>query len=559
MINLKAHFVTRDKVNNLNQESKEFLYYPVILNADFDKLGKFNIVVLTPEGLGSAFYTGWAKPGKFNRTWTLPIEHKFGEWNVVLVFTPKEGGINHVSLTGILNERTTVYSPELLAEVVSKKEDETAIPMELIFPNKDITMPYPYLWISGKSSNNFEISVQNKNFKLSPVDNTFLLPIKLDFGSYSVIDISGGKGTSGFQSTFSIFSIKGTIDSEINSDLYPISIIKNFSINKIDKSESAEIKSPNSDKVLYEWELPVEDLCSTKKFQLIKGWAELDSEIIVDGNTITVKAIDNGDDNSPTNIGTFEYFHPIRIGLNELEIKVTDKSGKVARENRFIECILGKLSFDTINVNKKVETHEDSFRLSGQITPSSTLMIDGEDISTDENGFFKYTVQLIEFGSNVFEISLEKNQNIENEYSLMRNGIQKIKDLSYISENQKLVLETHNISTINDLFEFDMSTADLSLNYKDFYLLHKYLGFLLLGKDNLGIFSELEAFLISKTDLKSIEELIQADPFDLIEELNKMLKEINNELKEFSIGDANRWQRTLDDLLLEYQEDYLID
>ena len=74
----------------------------------------------------------------------------------------------------------------------------------------------------------------------------------------------------------------------------------------------------------------------------------------------------------------------------------------------------------------------------------------------------------------------------------------------------------------------------------------------------LAIFSEFEAYLISQlSEIKSIEELISIDPELLIESLNNHIKTLGIEDKEFSLGDANRWQRTLDDLILEYQEDYL--
>ncbi|MFV2016874.1 MAG: hypothetical protein ACC656_15695, partial [Candidatus Heimdallarchaeota archaeon] len=61
------------------------------------------------------------------------------------------------------------------------------------------------------------------------------------------------------------------------------------------------------------------------------------------------------------------------------------------------------------------------------------------------------------------------------------------------------------------------------------------------------------------SELKSIEEIISVDPSKLIEQLNNLLKKLNidNQGRYFKLGDSNRFQRTLDDLLLEYQEDYL--
>ena len=88
------------------------------------------------------------------------------------------------------------------------------------------------------------------------------------------------------------------------------------------------------------------------------------------------------------------------------------------------------------------------------------------------------------------------------------------------------------------------------------YQLQKYLGFLLLSKNNLALFSDDEAYLLSLTEIRSVEELVSIDPVELITNLNE-LAENNNFTIKFVVGDANRWQRSLDDLLFEFQEEYL--
>ena len=145
---------------------------------------------MRPDGVGSAFYGGWAKPEKntLNRSWTLPIHEKElnGSWQVVIVLRTKDGSVDHMALEG---ELTQEIKP------ISLKKVEK-VPFQIKFPVKDITLPYPTLWIAGKGSEPFELTIKEKLYNISPdASNNFLIPIELDFGSYSLLDIEGGAGT----------------------------------------------------------------------------------------------------------------------------------------------------------------------------------------------------------------------------------------------------------------------------------------------------------------------------------------------------------------------------
>ena len=372
---MKANFITTDKSENLDGQNK-FLYLPVILNCQFENLGQFNIVLMRPDGVGSSFYGGWAKPEKntLNRTWTLPIHEKepIGIWQVVIVLRTKDGSVDHLSLEGELTDDIKPISQKLTENV----------PFQMKFPVKDITIPYPTLWIAGKCSELFELTIKEQLYKIQPdTSNNFLLPIDLEFGSYSLIDIVGGVGTPKFSSSYSIFSIKGSFDSP-ELEIKPVTFSKTLKITREERSVPLDITIPVldnktssdtitidgkteskavllingkeittkrgkfseeiplregdneiaftltlgtnshdervlitriSDKPLFVWQYPVEDLISTKKFQLIKGWASLDSEIIIDGNTVPIVPIEG-----QKTVGKFEYNYPIRIGINEI-------------------------------------------------------------------------------------------------------------------------------------------------------------------------------------------------------------------------------------------------
>ena len=612
---MKAYFLTADKSENLDENNK-FLYLPVILSCQFENLGQFNIVIMRPDGVGSAFYGGWAKPekNKLNRSWTLPIHDKelSGTWQVIIVLRTKDGSVDHLSLEGELTDEIKPISQKLAEKV----------PFQMKFPVKDITVPYPTLWIAGKCSEPFELTVKDELYNITPdASNNFLLPFKLEFGSYSLIDINGGSGTPGFSSSYSIFSIKGSFDAKVpdpteesfskslkiyrEERVVPLelsipaldnktsddSIVINgktaskavLSINgkeivtkKGKFSEEIKLRDGDNelaftsvlgdqtqderiiitriiDKPIFVWEYPVEDLISTKKFQLIKGWASIDSEIVIDGNKVPLTPIDGY-----SNTGRFEYNYPIRIGINEIEIVVQNKTGTV-RESRFLECVVGKLSFNTLKkLPKTIKTFDTEYSIKGQVTAGSNISINNKSITPGLYGEIDTIIPLETMGANDITIELEKNEVFSNEYPPIRSGEYSITEIKYINDRQAYYLNSKDILTIKDFFTYQEFFNDEKgyIEIDQVYQLQKYLGFLLLSKNNLALFSYDEAYLLSLTEIRSVEELVSMDPSELITVLNT-LAEDNNIVTKFVIGDANRWQRTLDDLLFEFQEEYL--
>jgi hypothetical protein len=573
---------------------------------------------MRPDGVGSAFYGGWAKPEKntLNRTWTLPIQERelFGVWQVVIVLKTKDGAVDYLSLEGELTEK--------LKPISQKKVEK--VPFEIKFPIKDITIPYPTLWIAGKCSEPFEITIRDRLYSIKPdATSNFLLPVELEFGSYSLIDIVGGSGTSGFRSSYSIFSIKGSFDSEFTEKSFPPKLTKNLRVNRNDKPIPLEIELPGldnitdfkkititgrtaskatllingqeimtkkgkfseeinlkdgdneiaftvnlndksiderviitkiADKPIFKWEYPVEDLVSTKKFQLIKGWAQLDSEIVIDGQRVTIKPIEG-----QNNLGIFEYDYPIRIGINEIEIVIQNKLGTV-RESRFIECDLNKLSFNSVKkLSKILQTTDNEYSIRAQVTAGTIVHVNDKNITLGVYGEIDTKIALEELGSTDIKIEIEKKEIFSNEYPNIRNGKFNLKDVKYINDRQIFYLKSKNIEKIFDFFNYKHFITDIDAGLIEIdlvYQLQKYLGFLLIGKNNLALFTFDEAFLLSLTDIRSIEELVGADPTELITRLN-ILAEKHAINSTFVVGDANRWQRTLDDLLFEFQEEYL--
>ena len=613
---MKAKFLTADKSENLSDD-KAFLFLPVILSCEFENLGQFNIVVMRPDGVGSAFYGGWAKPEKntLNRSWTLPIyEGELqGQWQVIGVLRTKDGFVEHFSLEGDLTEGI---------KPISQKKVEK-VPFKMNFPVKDITVPYPTLWVSGKASEAFELTVKEKSYQITPdASNNFLLPIELEFGSYTLIDIEGGEGTPGFRSSYSIFSIKGSFDTQVAVP-EPVKMEKKFQVVRkpklvplelhipaIDNKTSKEsiliegktagkatllingqeiatkkgkfteeltlrdgdnelaftatlgdntldervIVTKTSDKPLYFWEYPVDDLVSAKKTQLIKGWAQLDCEIVIDGKIVPLAPIDGLD-----NIGRFELNYPIRIGINEIEIVVQNQTGTV-RESKFLECDTNRLTFGNVKKFPKIiQTFDNKFRIQAQVTSGSSVVINTKEVTPGVYGEIDTTIELDNIGSNDVKIEIAKNEFFADEYPPVRSSKQLLADIHYINDRQAYYLQSKNIESIESFFTYKEFISDIDkaqIEIDQVYQLQKYLGFLLISKNNLALFGEEEAYLLSQTEIRSIEELVSMDPVELVEKLNK-LAENNNINMQFAIGDANRWQRTLDDLLFEFQEEYL--
>ena len=323
------------------------------------------------------------------------------------------------------------------------------------------------------------MTIKDQLHNITPdVSNSFLLPFQLDYGSYSLIDIVGGSGTPGFRSSYSIFSIKGSLDAEkINAQ--PLHFEKSFSLTREERLVPLEVHIPAlenrtskdsiviegrtaskallsingqeiiskkgkfseeihlregdnelafnvsladkthderiivtkiSDRPLFVWEYPVEDLISTKKFQLIKGWAGLDCEIVIDGNVVPITPLEGNQ-----GIGQFVYDYPIRIGINEIEIVVQNKSGTV-RESRFIECDYGKLSFDTVKrLPKKIKSYDDHYIVKGQVTTGSSISVNEKMITPSLNGEIETIISLDTIGSNQVTIKIDKDQIYSNE------------------------------------------------------------------------------------------------------------------------------------------------
>ena len=612
---MKAKFIASDKTENI--KDGKFLYLPVILSCQFENLGQFNIICMRPDGLGASYFSGWAKPEKntLNRSWTLPIHEKelAGSWQVIVVLRTKDGSVDHLSLEG---ELTDDIKP------ISQKTVET-VPFQIKFPTKDITVPYPTLWIAGKGSDPFDLTIKDKGYHIIPDEsNNFLIPIELDFGSYSLIDIEGGSGTPGFRSSYSIFSIKGSFDSLITNP-FPISLEKSITVSRAEKIIPLEISLPLldnrttdnhvvlegktsskalisingheiqtkkgkftedvklkngeneiaitatlneltyeervmvtkiTDRPFFVWEFPVEDLISAKKFQLITGFADLESEIIIDGQTVPLTPFDK----SP-GIGKFEYSYPIRIGINEIEIVVQNKSGTI-RESRFLECDFGKLSFKTVKrLAKNTQIFEKDFPIRAQVTPGSSVIINDKQITPSIHGEIDTQIGIETLGVNSIKIQIEKKEVLSDEYPPIRNGSQLLSDTKFLNDRQKYYLQSRNILSVKDFFSYKNFPNDFQEGLIEsdlIYQLQKYLGFLLLSKNNLALFGDEEAYLLSLTEIRSIEELVGFDPVELITIMNN-LAEKNNFNSRFVIGDANRWQRTLDDLLFEFQEEYL--
>lgn len=612
---MKAKFIASDKTENI--KDGKFLYLPVILSCEFENLGQFNIVFMRPDGVGSAFYGGWAKPEKntLNRKWTLPIQEKElpGVWQVIVVLRTKDGMVDHLSLEGELTDQIKPISQKIIEKV----------PFQIKFPTKDITVPYPTLWIAGKGSEPFDLNIKDQDYHIVPDNsNNFLIPIPLEFGSYSLIDIVGGSGTPGFRSSYSIFSIKGSFDSQI-PDPFPLNLEKSINLSRSEKKVPLEFSIPLldnrttedhftlegktankailaingyeiqtkkgrfseeiklrtgeneiaitttlsdltyeervivtriSEKPFFVWDYPVEDLISTKKFQLIQGFATLDSEILIDGQAVSLTPLENF-----PHLGKFEYNYPIRIGINEIEVVVQNKLGTV-RESRFLECILDKLSFNTLKKQPKViQIFDNEFLIQGQVTPGSFITINDKQITPGQYGEIETRIDINELGKNSVTIQIKKDGILNDEYPPIRNGNQLLSETKYLNDRQMYYLKNRKILSLRDFFTYKNFIDDIKkglIEIDQVYQAQKYLGFLLLSKGNCALFSDDEAYLLSLTEIRSIEELVGFDPIELINILNDLAERSNLNVK-FVTGDANRWQRTLDDLLFEFQEEYL--
>ncbi|MHA2363224.1 MAG: hypothetical protein ACXAC7_04655 [Candidatus Hodarchaeales archaeon] len=527
----------QDQQIDVSEENKIFSH-PVILQVSFFGLGQFNVNVMRPDGYGTAYYSGWVRTeDKETRTWTIPIREVYGLWKIIVVFHQEDGTVNQEIIEGHLE--ATIPTTEIEEPIQPIDVIEPAVPdlidYKLDFPTRDITLWYNTLWVRGITSDEFPmIVVVNALSYLVTGDenNKFFQPIPLEFDSYSLVSITaGGKDNPKFKSSFSVTCAKGGIEEDTDN-------------------ETLQADEP------FRWLLPAEDLATTRKFILFRGWIPVSNTVELNGEILDVQS----DRNNPE-INLVDFIYPLKLGVNELELKITDKDGKSTRETRWVECMNNKISLQIISPESNFETSNSTKEITGQVTPDSHLLINGKTTSSNPDGFFKSKVKLSK-GSNTITIIATQGGLSDLDYPRLRTSDLQISEINWLKPELFTYCKVKGIETIQDFFDLspDVFMEDIAKNkigLTDFIQTQKFLGYLLLGKYGLSLFSELEAFcLASVTSIYSMEEIVLLTNEVLLSLIKPICEDLEIDYCP-TLDDVSRWQRSLDDFLFEFQNKYL--
>lgn len=611
-------------------ENGQIKSQPIILDVQFNP-GKFSVVIMRPDGLGTAYYNGYAHAGSptIHRTWTLPIRGLDGTWRIVVVCNRFDEQVDHKTI------EAEMHQSEL--GQIKKATSQTITPrINVHWPKRDITIPYPTLWIRGEAQNTLNFLINEKTYSVTPFDGFFLFPVQMKSGSYDFLNIK--EETTGYKSSLSVLTIDGsslfaktpdppanlnqsiilpnssrnynllsvydpikgnsTTESNctltgivfpgatltINDEDVPVSDGK-FEYNKdlIDglnpitfvatAGEETQTVSMTIqkewNKAVYGWTLPSEDHVTKRKYLICRGWAHPESIVEINGTEIDLNPTDD------PFISTFETVLPVKLGVNEIELKVTDKDDNVSRETRWIESDYSKASIKVLTGLDELFTMDRV--VNGQVTPGYKVKYQDIDFPVDLDGLFEIPVDVLfkmkEDESFVqpssspessipvdkiieAQITAEIDPEFTDNYDTQRTSDMRLNEIRYLDDFLRGYCQNENIETINDLFNKtdDFLNSDLPEDVK----LHtqQLLGFLLIGTKGLALFTQEEAYLLSLSmSINSIEDIVTTVPEEIVSEL-KEVAEMNG-LEPITVFDIIRFQKTLDDLLFEFQESYL--
>lgn len=626
---MEVQVLRRDEQPNIVEG--RFTARPIILRCDFDRTGKYNVVVMRPDGVGTAFYTGWATRRKgFSRQWTMPIRDLSGVWRVICVFHGSDESVENQMLEGLLDEAVEEHRAVGRVDILDQDLVPQPSHFKLQWPERDVTLPYPTLWLQGTADPSTELIVGGQTHVLKPhTGRQFALPIPLQFDSANLVEVEGGEGTDGFRTSFSAYTVKGAVDHDTQLQGQQETTITrvgtfepvDFALNvhcrgnqttakktrvtgkvppsskvkmeeeeiPLDTDERFEVELPlvdgeneftfeitteeqtftktvtivrEWDKAVYEWETPTEDMATTQTTTLVRGWVEEGTIVEIDGEQVPLEEVD------PTT-GTQDFYHwrILHLGVNEVELKVVDprknqEEPLVSRETRWVECMPGKTTVGLITPDPKFQSFTNPLEVRGQATPGARVWVAGGEVTVGKDGMFTAMVTL-EPGENHIEVTARKQSFYEGDYPAVRTIATPLATIQTIDQDEHLAkyLRKNNFNTIGDVlthpanrFMADVETGKIPVH--SLMELQKLLGFLLLGRNGLGLFGEKEAYLISKCpEIMSVEELVTIAPEDLVAILTPISE--REKMPCPTINDVIRWQKTLDELLFELQESYL--
>jgi hypothetical protein len=559
LLNIKINFLDSEKQNNL--EDGKIKSLPVYMEVLFEEEGKYNIVLMSPSGWGAGFFSGYIPKSK-KIGWGIPINVEIGEWRFIAVsMDPETSETTHETVNLYLDPKSTERKPKEIDVALEKLKTIDRPPTEkvdwqILDPNFDLVTLFPVLWLKGIGPKNGELIINSDSRYIETDKNgVFWEPIKLKPGPQTIV-LQGRTDSVDFSQELNIYYLNTSFSKAMT-------IKKKFSHTfEIFGSYEPEALEKGLDKEetgILNWVFPPDETATLSKNIEVKGSFDDKIENIEanDGNEIDL-TIDKS-----TN--SFKSIIPIKIGTTELVLKIKDENDDIIDIfSRNVNVQIDENRIPSLHLirprnNFVITDNSKSLVFEGYTTPGATVSIGKQKFQPDEFGYFEFDFlpEKIVKKDNTISLKIKSGfplnrEHISGKYDIARDPNQEIDLFWEFSDNLKNSMQDMNIETLDQLRIADLRVLiHKGHSFEDLLRLISFSNLLLISKNNLSVFSTVEAYLFSKLKIQSLEAMVQEDP-------NKILKLVNED-EEISIelADVIRWQRSLDDYLFDVQNDWI--
>ena len=401
LVVIKVRFL--DSHGNLNIQNNKFLKLPIYLDIEFEEKGKFNVVIMMPNGFGAAYYSGRTQIGKTVRYGT-PIRSLNGLWKAIIVVLEPgdvepiyetleaylDSKIPHISIDTDLKIIQENYpESEVSSQVKTTFESPTGeILWKIIYPTLDIITLYPILWVKGIGPNNGEIYINNDKriIKISNENSFFWEPILLQKGSQHLY-LESRIESNEFRHEVNIYYLE-TANRVL--DIFNETLRRSIVITGTYQQHGNQTKLDSDYKFgkKLKWVYPQNE--TTILTKIVRIYGEVDK--LVDILTL------NDSQEIPLTITPtakkFDLNLPVKIGTTELVLRtiINDEVAEVASRNinvQFSPTTLPSLQIIRPQQNFVITDSNFPIIIEGFTTPSSEVLVNDQKINSDNEGHFK--------------------------------------------------------------------------------------------------------------------------------------------------------------------------
>jgi hypothetical protein len=559
LLNIKINFLDSEKQNNL--EDGKIKSLPVYMEVLFEEEGKYNIVLMAPSGWGAGFFSGYVPESK-KISWGIPVNVEIGEWRFIAVaMDPETDETTHETVNLYLDPKSTKRKPKEIETALEKLKtiDRPAtekIDWQILDPNFDLVTLFPVLWLKGIGPKNGELIINSDSRYIeTDENNVFWEPIKLKHGSQTIV-LQGRTDSVDFSQELSIYYLNTSFSKETTIKkkfTHTFEIFGSYDPDGLEKGLDKEEAG------VLNWVFPPDETVTLSQNIEIKGSfnEKIENIEVNDGNEIDL-SID-------MSTNSFKTIIPIKIGTTEFVLKIKDENNDIVDIfSRNVNVQVDEQRIPSLHLIRPqnsfvISDNSKSLIFEGYTTPGAIVSIGKQKFQPDEFGYFEFNFfpgKIIK-KDNTIALKIKSSfllnkEHISGKYDIARDPNQEIDLFWEFSDDLKNSMQDMNIETLDQLRIADLrALIHKGHSFEDLLRLISFSNLLLISKNNLSVFTTVEAYLFSKLKIQSLEAMIQEDP-------NKILNLANeNEEILIELADVIRWQRSLDDYLFDVQNAWI--